>query len=320
MQNDNQSLISSVFSFLRKPQDLPKVNKDFLRKFWDVLRIWGGQMSVVLLVSLTVSFLLIVLGYQGDHKVGQLISEGNILLVVFLIAIYAPIVEELTFRTWLKFSPGRIAISMGFMSYLILNILLEGPLNFFVQSLSGLAALGPLIFLLVVLVAVSLSVYALLRIPVVNKSVEKIYHRYYFWFFYLTVVVFGALHLGNYLDLGNLVFLAPLLFLPQILAALVLGYVRVRYGLVWSILVHFLINFLAGVSALIPRLGSEDLQAYLKNQESSANTNIVDSISALSNTDTLVLIAANLYIIIYFTVIFFLTVLLLFDYYQNKKS
>ncbi len=320
MQKKNQSLISSTFSFLRKPQDLPKIDESFFRKFWDVLRIWGGQMSIVLLVSLTVSFLLISLGYQGDHKVGQLISEGNIFLVLFLIAVYAPIVEELTFRTWLKYSPGRVAISIGFMSYLIFNILLEGPLNFFVQNLSGLASLGPLLIIFGVFLIVTLSVYGLLRIPAINKQVEKIYNRYYFWIFYLTVMIFGALHLGNYLDLGNLIFLAPLLFLPQILAALVLGFVRVRYGLAWSILVHFLINFLAGASALIPRLGSEELQTYLNRQDTATNGNFMESISSFSTFDILVLIATNLYLITYFMFIFFLTVLLFLDHYQHKKQ
>jgi hypothetical protein len=61
--------------------------------------------------------------------------------------------------------------------------------------------------------------------------------------FYITSLLFGLFHTINFsgnfwLILSFSVFLCS----PQIIAGLILGYIRLKYGLVYAILFHMLIN------------------------------------------------------------------------------
>ncbi|GGD38198.1 CPBP family intramembrane glutamic endopeptidase [Muriicola marianensis] len=58
------------------------------------------------------------------------------------------------------------------------------------------------------------------------------------WVFYLSCVIFGMVHLGNFEDSSNLLPWAPLLVAPQILMGFFLGFLRVKLGLVYAILMH----------------------------------------------------------------------------------
>ena len=62
--------------------------------------------------------------------------------------------------------------------------------------------------------------------------------------FYLSVGLFGAVHLFNFeYDTGFYGF-AVFLILPQLSAGIFLGFTRVKIGLVWAILLHALHNFI----------------------------------------------------------------------------
>lgn len=65
------------------------------------------------------------------------------------------------------------------------------------------------------------------------------------WFkvvFYVFAVVFGCIHISNYeMNTTNLL-LMPLLCAPQIIAGLFLGMIRVKVGLLYSIIFHALYN------------------------------------------------------------------------------
>ena len=56
--------------------------------------------------------------------------------------------------------------------------------------------------------------------------------------FYTFTLLFGFIHLFNFEITTNVLLLAPLLVLPQILLGGYLGYIRVRFGLQWSMLLH----------------------------------------------------------------------------------
>jgi len=67
---------------------------------------------------------------------------------------------------------------------------------------------------------------------------------YFHFFFYFTALVFAIVHIGNYSNTGILFYLmAPLLVIPQFIIGISLGYIRLKLGFVWSILLHGLYNF-----------------------------------------------------------------------------
>jgi hypothetical protein len=95
----------------------------------------------------------------------------------------------------------------------------------------------PSIFLLVVIIA-PLFEELIFRAPLPlfkNKTTFRIA-------FYVLAIVFGLVHLSNFPMTKNVLLFAPILVLPQILLGGYLGFIRVRFGLIWSIALHAAYN------------------------------------------------------------------------------
>lgn len=56
--------------------------------------------------------------------------------------------------------------------------------------------------------------------------------------FYIFAILFGFVHIFNFEITTNVIILSPLLVLPQILLGGYLGYIRIRFGLIWAIALH----------------------------------------------------------------------------------
>jgi membrane protease YdiL (CAAX protease family) len=56
--------------------------------------------------------------------------------------------------------------------------------------------------------------------------------------FYAFALLFGFIHISNFEITTNVLLLAPILVLPQILLGGYFGYIRVRFGIQWSMLLH----------------------------------------------------------------------------------
>ena len=67
-----------------------------------------------------------------------------------------------------------------------------------------------------------------------------LFHRkkYFKLIFYAFAFIFGFIHLSNFEITTNVLILAPILVAPQIILGGYLGFIRVRFGLIWSILLH----------------------------------------------------------------------------------
>lgn len=60
--------------------------------------------------------------------------------------------------------------------------------------------------------------------------------------FYLSVFAFGFVHLFNFEAYDQYLWLAPLLVLPQLISGVFLAFIRVRMGLLYSIVLHATFN------------------------------------------------------------------------------
>jgi membrane protease YdiL (CAAX protease family) len=60
--------------------------------------------------------------------------------------------------------------------------------------------------------------------------------------FYAFAIIFGLIHLSNFKVTQNVLLLAPFLVAPQILLGGFFGFIRVRFGLNWSIALHACYN------------------------------------------------------------------------------
>lgn len=70
--------------------------------------------------------------------------------------------------------------------------------------------------------------------------------------FYTLTLLFGFVHLSNFEITVNVLLLSPLLVLPQILLGSYLGFIRMKLGLLWSILLHATYNGIFLCLSFIP--------------------------------------------------------------------
>lgn len=151
--------------------------------------------------------------------------------------IWAPIVEELTFRFCLR----RIAALWWFLPLMVV-ILVSGP---------GVASGALLVVALLLCWAPAWAVrhrpagapaprFAwACRLPWAQRLQAR---RFYPWLFHASALAFAAVHLYNF-NLNQMpVSLMPLLVLPQWITGLVLGWIRVRRGIGASMLLHAVFN------------------------------------------------------------------------------
>ncbi|WP_293052911.1 CPBP family intramembrane glutamic endopeptidase [Paludibacter sp.] len=92
--------------------------------------------------------------------------------------------------------------------------------------------------------------------------------KYFGWFFYPMAILFGCIHISNFQGYNELLLWMPLLTSIQFIAGLFLGYIRIKYGLIWSIFYHAF-NNMAFISIAICSMHS------FKGYQSSTNTYFV---------------------------------------------
>ncbi len=139
------------------------------------------------------------------------------------VVVIAPVLEELGFRGWLSGRPGQSVP----LAILIIAVLATGFLTH-----PDLSSQGPIL-------GGALVVAIIAAFMLRGQGPFSWFQRYFAWFYVLSCLAFGAVHLTNYKDVSALFLL---LVIPQGLAGVIFGYSRVRYGLWSDITLHMLHN------------------------------------------------------------------------------
>lgn len=155
-------------------------------------------------------------------------------VLALIVVLVAPIGEEAAFRGWLTGRPRALWL-------LGVGLVAGGWLG--AVMLQWHDQVASLCFVATVLVAP-------IGWLIVRRRTDppRWFARGFAGWFYLSVAVFGLSHLANYPHLSWA--LVPMV-LPQIWAGLVFGYLRMRHGLVASIMAHALGNAAALAAALL---------------------------------------------------------------------
>ena len=88
---------------------------------------------------------------------------------------------------------------------------------------------------------------AVIVAPIIEELIFRgpitLFNKKYFKIaFYFFTLLFGYVHIFNFEITPKIVLLSPLLVAPQIVVGIVFGYIRVRLGLVYSMLLHACYN------------------------------------------------------------------------------
>jgi len=166
--------------------------------------------------------------FIGDQDIGKI----ELFIAAVLIA---PILEELAFRLAIvKYRPFALVFGgIVFGLFMALPVLSPG------------IPLGVKAAILVVGGAIAATLIALGASS--SERAREFWERNFSGFFYGAVLIFGLFHLTNY-EFGDLApweYLAfPLLVTPQIAVGFLLGYTRIRLGILWAMGQHGFYNLL----------------------------------------------------------------------------
>lgn len=220
-----KKIFFDFFSFIKRPAD----QKYFDQRPWFKIKTLLYFMLLLIITDILTS----ILRYSIEHvfsldPVNRLDPfADNFFITFFWFCIFAPITEEIAFRLHLKFRSLNLWLSYSFLSAFFLR--LSYKINIFL-----FIAIAILIFILTLLLVLERK-----RIHIKLKW----FWSENFWFvYYFSSILFGFLHFGNYqFEYKNLPFIFVIV-LPQTIAGLFLGYLRIKFGIIWSIFLHFLNN------------------------------------------------------------------------------
>ena len=193
----------ALWRFIKKPVELSEDKASLQLKIGTCGALFLIQIPPLLVLMALVGGLeQLGLWDEDMHSLQKIFQEMEPVLIFFFAVIMAPLLEEVMFRLILKFRSN----------FLILWSIHIGVALHLGQKRSLL------------------------------KTARKVWDKFYGWVFYLMTMAFGLMHIMNFEPSLNIYLLAPILVAPQILIGINLGYLRVRFGLIWSILFHAFYN------------------------------------------------------------------------------
>ena len=160
------------------------------------------------------------------------ILEESPLKFIFLAAIAAPIIEECVFRSLLKPTSASLKIFICSILYLVGLILIPEDAHWSLKYILLLGVLG-------------LIYYALGELIPENYFKQACYwlHRYYLIVWILGALIFGFVHIYNYVESFQIDLVLFLMIFPRIIAGFFFGKIKLENkGMIWPILMHSMNN------------------------------------------------------------------------------
>lgn len=158
----------------------------------------------------------------------------------WVLFLFAPVSEELVWRLPLRYTEVNLTISGLLATLFVVRRLL---LKFGIFGATTRWLWSAIFALLVACV-----VRVLLRTEPVERLTSRIWSNHFRSVAYVSCFGFGLLHISNFRFpefTTETLMLAPLLVLPQIISGFIFAFARMRLGMIWCIVLHAAMNFLA---------------------------------------------------------------------------
>lgn len=218
--------LSAYWQYLKHPRLLVLSNNK--KTLWRDL-FWLLVLDIAFATLITIAYYsLLHFNLIRKYEEADIFKYG-FLLALFFGAICAPVLEELIFRWQLRKPKWSILFVLISIEILVWTFTKNDYVLFFIGL--GLFVIG---------ITAILVMDKLKRLKKV-----KVFRIYYVLLFYYTAVLFGYVHITN---IKGLTLADPSFILytgSQIFGGLTMGYMRVKYGLKYSILLHATFNMIA---------------------------------------------------------------------------
>jgi len=164
---------------------------------------------------------------------------GNPGLFILIIGIISPIFEEITFRLFLtNFRKNISIISISMIwGVLLLEVMEEFQLLFYFKDL-----LFYDLTMIFYVLCFGIPVFLLLKYFVPEYQLNRFWQKHFPFIFYSSSLLFAVWHVQSLNVNASNFFLVPFAILPYFILGLCYAYIRVRYGILWAIIIHILNN------------------------------------------------------------------------------
>lgn len=203
---------------------------------------WLGWLCVLLLVAFSIG---VVVDGALAHAFGWKVAPTAFLrylsahpsMAAAMIVVLAPILEELAFRAFLSTSAKAVFIGLAFFLLYVCGLVHASIWRAATPTSVAIDHYFAGLWILIPTGIASLLLYLFAREPVL-----ALFRRRGAWIFWISCVVFGAAHAADFTR--QLAWWGFVLALPQFLVGVGLGYLRITFGLPWSMATHMAYDWL----------------------------------------------------------------------------
>jgi membrane protease YdiL (CAAX protease family) len=221
--------IGTMFAYLRRPYFPAGKDRIGEAQLKHLIQLLFFSLAMMIFVGGVVGAIITSVTGELPENANETIGQASPMMLLFYGVILAPLIEEVVFRSWLG---GRLTCILG------LPILV----SFYAIAAAVSADMSPIVSFAVagglsVLVLGVARQFASLSPPAQKEGRWRLFPAA----FYGSALLFALLHLSNYEGgLSSPIMLIAIL--PQFFVGLILGYVRMRFGLIHAILFHAIYN------------------------------------------------------------------------------
>jgi hypothetical protein len=219
--------LKDVFNFIR----FPVYNLKIETTFFDKVKRFSVVFAISILFTILINICILLLA-----KIGILVGSPNLLKefsgalsvwqILLSFCIIAPIIEELTFRLQLRVNTLYFSIFAALQAWFWLNTFSDIPI----------------MYSIVPAIVIFLITFYLTRSKEIEEKLSNIWKKYFRFIFYITAFTFGLAHTFNQLLSLNIIAFAWMFTLYASVIGIWLGYIRIRNGIIWSMVLHSSIN------------------------------------------------------------------------------
>lgn len=183
--------------------------------------------------------------YDAENKTTISMAERFSPLALFFVSVFAlPLLEEIEFRLSLKFKPIFLALTLGALGYSTLSKMLyhaklSDVYDHFIERAS-------------ITVSIIIVTYFLFSIPKIKRRLERFWENNFKWILYFLCFGFAWVHGFNY-EYATMfhLLLIPIITIDKLTSAFCYGYVRMKYGFLFSFGLHMCWNAMGFVVEML---------------------------------------------------------------------
>lgn len=216
--------------FLQNPKYIKETKIDW-NQFILLIFLYFVASTIIIIPMSGIAHLLDAKHFSSDFSVSEMLIKA---------VVFAPLIEEGIFRLLLRPKLNNLIVFLLLMFPSSLFSLFNGNhITFTIISSIELA----------ILIAILRNTYLL--------KLQKCIIKHFRFFFYFSIVSFGFLHIRNFTfpEMNFWVIICtPLFVSPQIFMGSILGFIRMKYGFWYSVLLHTTINGLVTLGSALASL------------------------------------------------------------------